>query len=109
MRKVTIKAVEAMKNGQNMVSGNTRVHSNGGVMELHGNTIAIYNSVDGLLTLRDCGWESVTTKERLNGILDGFNTGKYIVQENFRWFIKDRANDKIKDSWDGFIVVKVSN
>ena len=107
MRKVTIKAAAAMQNGINTVSGNTRVHSDGNIMDLHGNTIAIYNRVDGLLTLRDCGWTSVTTKERLNGLLDTFNTGKYITQQNYQWFIKDRANDAIKDLWEGFIVVKV--
>lgn len=107
MRKVTMKAAQAMRDGINTSSGNTRVHSDGNVMELHGNAIANYNREDGLLTLRDCGWESVTTKERLNGILDTLNTGKYIVQENWNWYIKDRANDKIKDAWDGFIVVKV--
>lgn len=109
MRKVTMKTVQAMKNGQNTVSGNTRVHSDGSVMELHGNTIAIFNRDEGLLTLRDCGWTSVTTKERLNGILDTLNVGKYIIQENFQWYVKDRENDKIKDSWEGFIVVKVKN
>ena len=108
MRKVTIKAAQAMRDGINTVSGNTRVHSDGNVMELHGNTIAVYDRENGLLTLRDCGWESVTTKERLNGILDTLETGKYIVQENFRWFVKDRKNDKIKDLWEGFIVVKVT-
>ena len=107
MRKVTQKTVQAMRDGQNISMGNTRVHSDGNVMDLHGNTIAVYNRADGLLTLRDCNWQTVTTKERLNGILDGFNTGKYIVKENFQWFIKDRANDKIKDLWDGFIVVGV--
>jgi len=107
MRQVTKKTAQAMRDGINTVSGNTRVHSNGNVMDLHGNTIAIYNRVDGLLTLRDCNWQTVTTKERLNGILDTLNTGKYITQENFNWYIKDRANDAIKDSWDGFIVVKV--
>lgn len=106
MRKVTSKTVQAMINGTNTVSGNTRVHSDGNVMDLHGNTIAIYNRVDNLLTLRDCGWQSVTTKERLNGILDIFKTGKYIVQENYQWIVKDRANSTIKDSWDGFIVIK---
>ena len=107
MRKVTIKTAQAMRDGINTVSGNTRVHSGGNVMDLHGNTIAIYNREDGLLTLRDAGWQSATTKERLNGLLDTFETGKYIIQENWNWYIKDRANDKIKDAWEGFIVVKV--
>ena len=96
-----------MRDGKNTVSGNTRVHSDGNVMELHGNTIAIFNRTDGLLTLRDCNWQTVTTKERLNGLLDTFETGKYITQENWNWYIKDRKNDKIKDEWTGFIVVKV--
>lgn len=107
MRQVTKKAAAAMRDGKNTVSGNTRVHSDGNVMELHGNTIAIFNRTDGLLTLRDCNWQTVTTKERLNGLLDTFETGKYITQENWNWYIKDRKNDKIKDEWTGFIVVKV--
>lgn len=104
MRKITEITARALHRGESIKMGNTVVE-NGNIMQLHGNTIAVVNHADHVITLRDCGWTSTTTKERLNGILSEFNTGKYIVQENFQWFVKDRANDKIKDLWDGFIVV----
>lgn len=105
MRKVTQKAAQAMRDGQNMVSGNTRVHSNGGVMELHGNTIAIYDSIEGKLTLRDCGWQTVTTKERLNGILSTFSSEWRIYQMAGKWYITDGCGKR--EDWNGFLTLDV--
>lgn len=107
MRKVTLKASEAMRDGKNMVSGNTRVHSEGNVMELHGNTIAIYNREDGLVTLRDCNWTTVTTKERLNGIMEALGVQWRIKQENYNWILVN-TEDGRRESWEGFIVAKVT-
>lgn len=104
MRKVTQATVNAMIAGNNVSIGNTSVSSDGNVMSLHGNTIAIYNREDNLITLRDSGWCSNTTKERLNGILSLFNIPWTIKQENFTWLLVH--DDGRKESWDGFIVVK---
>ena len=103
MRKVTEKAAQAMRDGENMTSGNTRVHSNGSVMELHGNTIAIYDRTEGVLTLRDCGWTSATTKERLNGILTAFNSKWRIYQHQGEWRYTDGMGASHK--WAGFMIV----
>ena len=84
-----------MRDGVNMVNSNTRVHSNGSVMDLHGDTIAIYDRIEGKLTLRDCGWRTNTTKERLNGIIKAFGIPSGIYQDNFEWYVKNHGK------WDG--------
>lgn len=105
MRKVTEKAAKAMRQGENMTSGNTRVHSDGSVMELHGNTIAIYDRLEQKLTLRDSGWKSATTKERLNGVLDVFGVGAYITQKNHTWYVVTASGQRYP--WGGHLTVEV--
>ena len=71
MRKITRESIEAFENNQDFDKQNTSV-SNGGLF-LHGNKIAEFESLltdDGNrnvnITLAD--WNTVTTRERLNGI-----------------------------------------
>ena len=56
---------------------------------LHGNHIATYNYADKELSLYDGGWQSVTTKSRLNALCNEFATGFGIFQKNWNWFISD--------------------
>lgn len=55
---------------------------------LHGNHIATVTN--DALTLFDGGWQSVTTKSRLNALInefcDGTKTG--IFQKNWNWFVR---------------------
>ena len=37
--------------------------------------------------LFDGGWQTVTTKSRLNAILDEFAAGTGVIQRNFDWFL----------------------
>ena len=55
----------------------------GSIVKLHGNKIAeVYaNSI----VLFDGGWQTVTTKSRLNALLDEFATGTGGIQRNFDW------------------------
>ena len=72
MRKVTMDAVNSFFNRSSGTFSNTTVdaHSDGLVtMKLHGNTIATMTR-SGSVMLSTCGWETTTTKERLNGLLD---------------------------------------
>ena len=57
----------------------------GSVVILHGNKIAeVYaNSI----VLFDGGWQTVTTKSRLNALLDEFTPGTGVIQRNFEWFL----------------------
>ena len=57
---------------------------------LHGNHIATYNYADKELTLFDGGWQSNTTKSRLNALLSEFTyNGLSLVQRNWSWFLRD--------------------
>ena len=93
MRKITKQAVAAFNNGIPFKQGNTEVlhramtkdgqYPKGDrfvVMELHGNEIARRDSATGQVEISNAGWESNTTKERLNGL------GAGIHQSNFVWY-----------------------
>ena len=70
---------------------------------LHGNHIATYNYADKELTLFDGGWQSVTTKSRLNALCNEFATGFGVFQKNWDWFVSDFKNVK-KEFVDNTIV-----
>ena len=69
MRKITKQAVEAFEKGYNFKSGNTKVVGKAGgiYLKLHDNTIA-FKSNEGVIEISTCGWNTPTTRERLNGI-----------------------------------------
>ena len=56
---------------------------------LHGNHIATYNYADKELTLFDGGWQSNTTKSRLNALLNEFIPSMRVNQKNWTWFLSD--------------------
>ena len=58
-------------------------------VKLHGHTIARIFPGDRLI-LSSCGWETKTTKSRLNAILHRYNLNG-IYQENFVWYIGDKV------------------
>lgn len=77
MRKITKEAVNCFLNGIDYNKSNTSVFRDYFdpdvvLMTLHCNNIASYNLKTKKLKVRDCGRQSNTTKERLNGILDHF-------------------------------------
>jgi len=71
MRKITMEACRAFEGGYNFKSGNTRVDDHG--YFLHNNKIAEYQSLfknDGNknINITLAGWNTNTTRERLNGL-----------------------------------------
>ena len=70
---------------------------------LHGNHIATYNYEDKELTLFDGGWQSNTTKSRLNALCNEFATGFSVFQKNWDWFISDYQKTVV-DFTDGITV-----
>lgn len=72
MRSVTEQVVNAFLNGRTTSVSNS--FTNGKELYLHGNKIAMFND-KGQLEISLCGWNTVTTRERLNGIFEigGYN------------------------------------
>ena len=66
--------------------------------------IATYNYEDKELTLFDGGWQSNTTKSRLNALCYEFATGFSVFQKNWNWFVSDFQSKTIKPFCDGLIV-----
>ena len=81
----------AISNNQNWQSGNTSVtydpETNESVVRLHGNTIAVVG--DDFVQIFDGGYQSTTTKSRLNAIMTEHGiAGEGVFQKNYQWFIR---------------------
>ena len=59
---------------------------------LHDHIIASINWAKNRAVISACGWETVTTKSRLNAILSDLVPGARINAKNFEWFFT--YNDK---------------
>ena len=93
MRKVEQQMNEAILNRKDFFKGNTSVENyitetgaREAVVKLHGNHIA---TIGDTLQISDAGWQTVTTKSRLNALCNEFAEGCYVFQRNFDWFLGD--------------------
>jgi len=91
MRKIESQMCAAVQNNIDWQSGNTSVHfdpeTGVSVVRLHGNKIAEVSDTD--MTIFDGGWQTVTTKSRLNALCDYFCIdGEGIFQKDFKWFVR---------------------
>ncbi len=91
MRKIEKQMCAAIQSNKNWTSGNTAVYfdetSGVSVVRLHGNKIAEID--DTSMTIFDGGWQSVTTKSRLNALCQEFCIdGEGVFQENYKWFVR---------------------
>ena len=99
-------AIHSDKSGRIFNSGNTEVHViHEGVhgtytynryieVLLHGNTIATIYPLINRIKLSDCGYETNTTKSRLNVLFECFTDACGVHQKNHIWF---QGNTE----WDG--------
>lgn len=78
MRKVTSTILRAFRNGHKKTVDNTSTDGNN--VFLHGNRIV--RRIDGKTFISTAGWNTVTTRERLNAF-----TNKRIYQKNHILFI----------------------
>lgn len=62
---------------------------------LHGNQIAKRCLDTGRVFISNAGWESVTTKERLNGVLEFLGKGK-IYQCRGVWYLAQYSGEDIE-------------
>ena len=92
MRKIETQMIQAIQQNMNWSSGNTQVitEDNTSKVYLHGNHIATVT--DDNMTIFDGGWQSVTTKSRLNALCDEFCiTGEGVFQKDFTWYVRKFA------------------
>ena len=95
MKKITLDAVRAFMNAEKFKRDNTEVEvlPNVTVLRLFGNEIAYrYNDPERTLSITNAGWDTKTTKERLNAI-----PGVHITQKNWQWYLNG-------ERWDGKLV-----
>lgn len=80
----------AIANNKDWQSANTSVQvlENGdSAVYLHGNHIATVG--ENFVQIFDGGWQSNTTKSRLNAILDEHGiAGEGVFQKNYQWFVR---------------------
>jgi hypothetical protein len=88
MRKIETQMCQAIQSNKDWKSGNTQVITIEGVsfVYLHGNQIATID--EDSMTIYDGGWQSNTTKSRLNALCDYFCVaGERVYQKNFQWYV----------------------
>ena len=104
MRKIEQQMNKAILNRQDFRKDNTEVItiSNCSFVYLHGNHIA---TVGDTLDICDAGWQTVTTKSRLNALLNEFAEGCYLFQKNFDWFLGDADGNVLSFPTEEFVTV----
>ena len=100
MRKLEKQMNQAIRGQRNWAGSNTTVFTTDNGLEstvyLHGNHIATYFHDTRELQIFDGGWQSVTTKSRLNALLDEFDYGSFVFQKNWQWFFARNFNPSHK-------------
>ena len=88
MRKIESQMNTAIQRATDWRSANTRVEAVVGASRvyLHGNLIAEVG--EDYMQIFDGGWQSNTTKSRLNALFSEFcNPGEGVFQKAFQWFV----------------------
>ena len=105
MRHIESQMIAAINSSKNWQSANTSVHfneeSNTSIVRLHGNKIA--EVTDDSMTIFDGGWQTVTTKSRLNALINEFCNAVTdgVFQKNYQWFVTD--NNVTKEFTNGYV------
>ena len=105
MRKIEQQMNDAVANNKDWQSANTSVHyceeSGESIVCLHGNKIAVIG--DDFLQIFDGGWQTNTTKSRLNALIERFCNAVTdgVFQKDFQWYISD--NNVTRDFDNGYI------
>ena len=107
MRKIEQQMNRAIANRTDWSSSNTRVEFNDSTncssVFLHGHRIATVCHETKAIKVDSCGWQTNTTKSRLNAILSEVKFGCSVFQKNFNWFVSFRG--QTQDFIDGMILI----
>lgn len=77
----------------------TKVETKDGITTVtyHNTDVVVFDN-HGEITLNTGGWNSVTTRKRMNEASEQFNLGFRVVQKNGDWFIHYKDNVIAYDS-----------
>ena len=107
MRKLERQMNFAVSNKSNWCGSNTQVtyneSTNCSSVCLHGHLIATFDHNLKAVKINSCGYQTVTTKSRLNALLEEVKFGCKIFQKDFDWFIG--YQDQVASFWDGMILI----
>ena len=95
---------KAMRHFLPFSSGNTTVVQNDRDMDvfLHGNHIASLCKISMDLRIFDGGgYQTVTTKSRLNALLQEFADSYKVIQKDFTWYVVDSYDNSRVPFWSG--------
>ena len=94
---------QAMRYFRPFSSSNTTVVQNDRDMDvfLHGNHIATLCKISMDLRIFDGGWQSNTTKSRLNALLQEFADSYKVIQKDFTWYVVDSYDNSRVPFWSG--------
>ena len=95
MRKIEALMIAAIRNGKDFRQANTEVEhwivdedTTGWTVRLHGHEICEQTN-SGAMIISDCGWQTATTKSRLNALLGEFyRDDAGIYQQDFQWYLQ---------------------
>ena len=111
MRKIERQMNFAISNKGNWSGSNTSVSYNESTncssIYLHGHQIATFAHNLKAVKLSSCGYETVTTKSRLNAILQEVKYGCSVFQKNWDWFVN--YNDQTTLFRDGMILLDAAS
>ena len=107
MRKIEQQMNNAISNKVDWNSSNTRVeynnNTNCSTIVLHSTAIAVYDHNTQAVKLNTGGWQSNTTKSRLNAILSEVKYGCSVFQKQWNWYVS--FNRQTQDFIDGMILI----
>ena len=107
MRKIERQMNFALSNKGNWAGSNTSVSYNSNTncssVYLHGHQIATLDHSTNALKIDSCGYQTVTTKSRLNAILEEVKYGCRVFQKQWDWFVS--FNNSTQSFFDGMILL----
>ena len=107
MRKIEQQMNRAIANRTDWSLSNTRVEFNDSTncssVFLHGHNIATVDHATNAVKLSSCGWQTVTTKSRLNAILSEVKYGCSVFQKQWNWYVSFRG--QTQEFMDGMILL----
>ena len=109
--KITEDSATAFRNQRRFRRSNTVVNNEVAwttAMYLFGNVIARYNPRENKLWVNTCWRTTVTTKERLNWILEKFNAWK-IHQRDYVWYYVDRLGNEYAMSINHWMFIDLND